>query len=114
MESADIRVIHLHFIQNADQIQLRKSGISMILNGLIKRFINQKETPGMKHQISQCLSMSCIFGWNMENAAEEEYREFYNYREIADMLILILRDGHTHVERCRSQEYPYDLSWDIR
>ena len=27
--------IHLHFMQNADQIQLRKSGISMILNGLI-------------------------------------------------------------------------------
>ena len=35
MESADIRVILLHFMQNADQIQLRKSGISMILNGLI-------------------------------------------------------------------------------
>ena len=33
--SADIRVILLHFMQNADQIQLRKSGISMILNGLI-------------------------------------------------------------------------------
>ena len=35
MESADIRVIHLHFMHNADQIQLQKSGILMISNGLI-------------------------------------------------------------------------------
>ena len=33
-ESADIRVIRLLFMLNADQIQLQKSGILMILNGL--------------------------------------------------------------------------------
>ena len=60
MENAVIKVIHLHFIQNADQRQPQKYGISMILNGQIKDLLIRERKN--RRWISQCLFMRSILG----------------------------------------------------
>ena len=108
MESADIRVIPLHFMQNADQIQLRKVWDFDDFKWSDKRFINQRKK---RQALDQPMSIYEAASWNMENAAGRRER-FYNYREIADMLIPYLGEmGYTHVELMPITEYPYDLSW---
>ncbi|MED9814448.1 1,4-alpha-glucan branching protein GlgB [Anaerostipes sp.] len=73
-----------------------------------KRFINQRKK---RQAIDQPMSIYELHlgTWRMP---QEEEREFYNYREIADMLIPYLQKmGYTHVELMPITEYPYDLSW---
>lgn len=73
-----------------------------------KRFINQRKK---KQALDQPMSIYEIHlgTWRMP---EGEDREFYTYREIADMLIPYLQKmGYTHVELMPITEYPYDLSW---
>ncbi len=73
-----------------------------------KRFVNQRKK---RQALDQPMSIYEIHlgTWRMP---EEEEREFYNYREIADMLIPYLHKmGYTHVELMPITEYPYDLSW---
>ena len=42
----------------------------------------------------------------------EDGREFYNYREIAPMLIEYIQEmGYTHVELMPIMEHPFDASW---
>jgi 1,4-alpha-glucan branching enzyme len=44
--------------------------------------------------------------------ADAEEAGFYNYREIADMLVPYVRDmGYTHIEIMPVTEHPYDGSW---
>ena len=73
-----------------------------------KRFINQRKK---RQALDQPMSIYELHlgTWRMP---QEEEREFYNYREIADMLIPYLGEmGYTHVELMPITEYPYDLSW---
>ena len=73
-----------------------------------KRFINQRKK---RQALDQPMSIYELHlgTWRMP---QEEDREFYNYREIADMLIPYLEKmGYTHVELMPITEYPYDLSW---
>lgn len=73
-----------------------------------KRYISSRKK---KQDISQPLSVYEMHmgTWRMP---KEEDREFYNYREIADMLVPYLQKmGYTHVELMPVTEYPYDLSW---
>ena len=73
-----------------------------------KRFINQRKK---RQALDQPMSIYELHlgTWRMP---QEEDREFYNYREIADMLIPYLHEmGYTHVELMPITEYPYDLSW---
>ena len=76
-----------------------------------KRFINQRKK---RQALDQPMSIYELHlgTWRMP---QEEEREFYNYREIADMLIPYLGEmGYTHVELMPITEYPYDLSWGYR
>lgn len=73
-----------------------------------KRFINQRKK---RQALNQPMSIYEIHlgTWKMP---EEEDREFYNYREIADLLIPYLQKmGYTHVELMPITEYPFDPSW---
>lgn len=73
-----------------------------------KRFINQRKKRQALDQPMSIYEMH-LGTWRMP---EGEDREFYNYREIADMLIPYLQQmGYTHVELMPITEYPYDLSW---
>lgn len=73
-----------------------------------KRFINQRKKKQALDQPMSIYEMH-LGTWRMP---ENEEREFYNYREIADMLIPYLQKmGYTHVEMMPITEYPYDLSW---
>ena len=73
-----------------------------------KRFINQRKK---RQAIDQPMSIYELHlgTWRMP---QEEEREFYNYREIADMLIPYLQKmGYTHVELMGIAEHPFDGSW---
>ena len=73
-----------------------------------KRFINQRKKKQALDQPMSIYEMH-LGTWKMP---EDEEREFYNYREIADMLIPYLtKMGYTHVELMPVTEYPFDLSW---
>lgn len=42
----------------------------------------------------------------------EDGREYYNYRELAEMLAAYMKDmGYTHIELMPVMEHPYDPSW---
>lgn len=73
-----------------------------------KRYLSRRKK---KQDVSQPMSVyeMHLGTWKMP---KEEEREFYNYREIADMLVPYLQKmGYTHVELMPVTEYPYDLSW---
>ena len=73
-----------------------------------KRFINQRKK---RQALDQPMSIYELHlgTWRMP---QEEEREFYNYREIADMLIPYLGEmGYTHVELMPVMEHPFDASW---
>lgn len=42
----------------------------------------------------------------------EDGREFYNYRELAPMIVAYVKEmGYTHVELMPVMEHPFDASW---
>ena len=55
----------------------------------------------------------CVYEMHLASWKKpEDGREFYNYRELAPMIVAYVKEmGYTHVELMPVMEHPFDASW---
>lgn len=97
-EPMSIYEVHLGSFRKPKSAQLEVEGqdASISLTSLSAE-ANSEETMKLKESLT---------------SEERRSREFYNYRELADMLIPYIKEmNYTHVEVMPIMEHPYDGSW---
>ena len=105
-------LIYLKADPYANQAELRPATASIVadLNGY-----TWKDQTWMKDRKKIQTEDAPMFVYEMHLGSwkkPEDGREFYNYRELAPMIVAYVKEmGYTHVELMPIMEHPFDASW---
>lgn len=105
-------LIYLKADPYANQAELRPATASIVadLNGY-----TWKDQTWMKDRKKIQTEDAPMFVYEMHLGSwkkPEDRREFYNYRELAPMIVAYVKEmGYTHVELMPIMEHPFDASW---
>ena len=96
----------------ANQAELRPATASVVAD--LTKYIWKDQT-WMKERKKIQTEDAPMFVYEMHLASwkkPEDGREFYNYRELAPMIVAYVKEmGYTHVELMPVMEHPFDASW---
>ena len=96
----------------ANQAELRPATASVVAD--LTKYIWKDQT-WMKERKKIKTEDAPMFVYEMHLASwkkPEDGREFYNYRELAPMIVAYVKEmGYTHVELMPVMEHPFDASW---
>ena len=96
----------------ANQAELRPATASVVAD--LTKYI-WKDQNWMKERKKIKTEDAPMFVYEMHLASwkkPEDGREFYNYRELAPMIVAYVKEmGYTHVELMPVMEHPFDASW---
>ena len=96
----------------ANQAELRPATASVVAD--LTKYIWKDQT-WMKERKKIQTEDTPMFVYEMHLASwkkPEDGREFYNYRELAPMIVAYVKEmGYTHVELMPVMEHPFDASW---
>ena len=96
----------------ANQAELRPATASVVAD--LTKYIWKDQT-WMKERKKIQTEDAPMFVYEMHLASwkkPEDGREFYNYRELASMIVAYVKEmGYTHVELMPVMEHPFDASW---
>ena len=96
----------------ANQAELRPATASVVAD--LTQYVWKDQT-WMKERKKIQTEDAPIFVYEMHLASwkkPEDGREFYNYRELAPMIVAYVKEmGYTHVELMPVMEHPFDASW---
>ena len=96
----------------ANQAELRPATASVVAD--LTQYVWKDQT-WMKERKKIQTEDAPMFVYEMHLASwkkPEDGREFYNYRELAPMIVAYVKEmGYTHVELMPVMEHPFDASW---
>ena len=96
----------------ANQAELRPATASVVAD--LTQYVWKDQT-WMKERKKIQTEDAPMFVYEMHLASwkkPEDGREFYNYRELAPMIVAYVKEmGYTHIELMGIAEYPFDGSW---